>query len=157
MKWKVFIKCQFQATGTKLAGVNFTNFLGAALTYAQHFCAYILGLYFTGARLLAQKLRIKRWWNWPLLAAFAPVGVRQTNLHTSQGVQSRSLAYLLLVCIGKVHNYFVGETKHHEEWPLAPKNGCQPICALHQKVGEIDPRSYLHTFFTALQCILKPC
>ncbi len=33
---------------------------------AQLFCAYILGLYFTGARLLAQKLHIERWWNWPL-------------------------------------------------------------------------------------------
>jgi hypothetical protein len=25
------------------------------------FCAYVLGLYFTGARLLAQKLRVKCW------------------------------------------------------------------------------------------------
>ena len=32
--------------------------------HAQLFCAYILGLYFTGARLLAQKLRLERWWNW---------------------------------------------------------------------------------------------
>jgi hypothetical protein len=30
---------------------------------AQLFCAYILGLYFTGARLLALKLHIERWWN----------------------------------------------------------------------------------------------
>ncbi len=27
----------------------------------QLFCAYILGLYFTGARLLAQKLRVEPW------------------------------------------------------------------------------------------------
>ncbi len=27
----------------------------------QLFCAYILGLYFTGARLLAQKLCVERW------------------------------------------------------------------------------------------------
>jgi hypothetical protein len=32
---------------------------------AQLFCAYILGLHFTGARLLAQKLGIERWWNLP--------------------------------------------------------------------------------------------
>ncbi len=30
---------------------------------AQLFCAYILGLYFTGTRLLGQKLRIERGWN----------------------------------------------------------------------------------------------
>ncbi len=34
----------------------------------QLFCAYILGLYFPGARLLAQKLRIERWWNWPVIS-----------------------------------------------------------------------------------------
>jgi hypothetical protein len=28
---------------------------------AQLFCAYVLGFYFTGARLLAQKLRVERW------------------------------------------------------------------------------------------------
>jgi len=27
----------------------------------QLFCAYVLGLYFTGARLLAQKLHVERW------------------------------------------------------------------------------------------------
>jgi hypothetical protein len=37
------------------SGVNFTNRLRSA------FCAYVLGLYFTGARLLAQKLRVERW------------------------------------------------------------------------------------------------
>ncbi len=31
----------------------------------QLFCAYILGLYFIGVSLLAQKLLIERWWNWP--------------------------------------------------------------------------------------------
>ncbi len=31
---------------------------------AQSFCAYILGLYFTGARLLGQKLRVEHWLNW---------------------------------------------------------------------------------------------
>jgi hypothetical protein len=29
--------------------------------HAHLFCAYVLGLYFTGARLLAQKLRVERW------------------------------------------------------------------------------------------------
>ncbi len=51
------------------SGVNFTNILRAAFMYvsfaSSFFCDYILGLYFTGARLLAQKLRVERWWNWP--------------------------------------------------------------------------------------------
>ncbi len=33
----------------------------------QPFCAYILGLYFTGTRLLAQKLPVECWRNWPLV------------------------------------------------------------------------------------------
>ncbi len=28
------------------------------------FCAYVLGLYFTGISLPAQKLRVEHWWNW---------------------------------------------------------------------------------------------
>jgi hypothetical protein len=28
---------------------------------AELFCAYVLGLYFTGARLLVQKLRVEHW------------------------------------------------------------------------------------------------
>ncbi len=31
---------------------------------AQLFWANILGLYFTGARLLVQKLHVECWWNW---------------------------------------------------------------------------------------------
>ncbi len=34
------------------------------------FCAYVLGLYFTGARLLAQKLGVECWWNWAQLFWF---------------------------------------------------------------------------------------
>ncbi len=34
---------------------------------AQLFCACVLGLYFIGARLLAQKLRAECWWNWPMV------------------------------------------------------------------------------------------
>jgi len=30
----------------------------------QLFCAYVLGLVFTGVSLLEQKLRVERWWNW---------------------------------------------------------------------------------------------
>ncbi len=36
---------------------------------SQLFCAYVLSLYFTGARLLAQKLHVERWWNWPLVSS----------------------------------------------------------------------------------------
>jgi hypothetical protein len=33
----------------------------------QLFCAYFLGLYFTGISLPAQKLCIEHWWNWALI------------------------------------------------------------------------------------------
>jgi hypothetical protein len=36
------------------------------MLHAQLFCANALHLYFTGTRLLAQKLRVERWWNLPL-------------------------------------------------------------------------------------------
>ncbi len=35
---------------------------------AQLFCAYVLGLYFIAARLLAQKLCVEGWWNWTLVS-----------------------------------------------------------------------------------------
>ncbi len=38
--------------------------------HAQLFWANILGLYFTAARLLVQKLCIECWWNWPLMINF---------------------------------------------------------------------------------------
>ncbi len=47
--------------------VNFTNILHSFYIRkfcAQLFCAYFIDLYFTGARLLAQKLCVERWWNW---------------------------------------------------------------------------------------------
>ncbi len=34
----------------------------------QLFCAYVLGLYFTGVSLPAQKLCVERWWNWALVS-----------------------------------------------------------------------------------------
>jgi hypothetical protein len=37
--------------------------------WVQLFCAYILGLYFTGISLPAQKLCIECWWNWALITA----------------------------------------------------------------------------------------
>ncbi len=36
----------------------------------QLFCAYVLGLYFTGVSLPVQKLLIERWWNWALIYKF---------------------------------------------------------------------------------------
>ncbi len=32
--------------------------------HAQLFCAHVLGLYFTGVSLLAEKLLVECWWNW---------------------------------------------------------------------------------------------
>ncbi len=45
------------------SGFNFTNILRfyAHKLHVQLFGAHVLGLYFTGARLLAQKLSIERW------------------------------------------------------------------------------------------------
>ncbi len=34
--------------------------------HTQLFCTYVLGLYFTGVSLPAQKLCVERWWNWAL-------------------------------------------------------------------------------------------
>ncbi len=50
--------------------------------HAQLFCACSLGLYFTGARLLAQKLQVERWWNWALLPGRGPsVKIHCTRAH----------------------------------------------------------------------------
>ncbi len=54
--------------------VNFTNILRAAFMYvscklrAQLFCAYVLGLYFTGVSQPVQTLRVECWWNWPQIS-----------------------------------------------------------------------------------------
>jgi hypothetical protein len=53
----------------------------------QLFCAYILGWYFTGARLLTQRLSLERWWKWPLVSSlptfyehlFAPIFLRKNS------------------------------------------------------------------------------
>ncbi len=57
-QFHLFIRGQFHQRSTRSLYVH--KFL------EQLFCAYILGLYFTGARLLAQKLRVECWWNWAL-------------------------------------------------------------------------------------------
>jgi hypothetical protein len=50
----------------------FTTVLCTAFTYVQLFCAYVLGLYFTGVSQPAQKLRVEHWWNWALNDRFSP-------------------------------------------------------------------------------------
>ncbi len=61
-----------QAYGTFSYSEFFTNVLCAAFTYVSFagsfFCAYVLGLYFSGIRLLAQKLCVERWRNWTLIS-----------------------------------------------------------------------------------------
>ncbi len=42
---------------------------------AQLFCAYVLGLYFTGVSLPAQKLLVECWWNWAQISGVPTVGV----------------------------------------------------------------------------------
>jgi len=39
---------------------------------AQLLCAYVLGLYFTGVSLPAQKLHIECWWNWAQVSFYPP-------------------------------------------------------------------------------------
>ncbi len=60
--------CYNDIIKTKKSGVNFyqhskRSFYVRKLR-ALLLCAYVLGLYFTGVNLLAQKLPIKRWLNW---------------------------------------------------------------------------------------------
>ncbi len=68
VKIKLFVNCAFNALLIFLSStspspwVNFTNVLRVRKLRAQ-ICAYVLGLYFVGARLLAQKLHIERWLN----------------------------------------------------------------------------------------------
>ena len=52
-------------------------------SYKQLFCSYGLGMYFIGARKLAQKLRVKCWGNWPLDVehAYGRVQVHLRNNH----------------------------------------------------------------------------
>ncbi len=87
-EWSSLYICKFiKSSGTKVVGEitlwcrrlrckNITSLQGSISPtfYVQllrtwvartAFCAYILGLYFTGARLLVQKLRAERRWNWP--------------------------------------------------------------------------------------------
>ena len=55
----------FEEDPIQLIGVNFTNILQAAFLYqsllSSFFCTYVLGLYFFGERILAQKPPIKYW------------------------------------------------------------------------------------------------
>ncbi len=57
MSPEIDIRCRFHQCST-------CSFYKCKLR-AQFFCAYVLGLYFTGINLLAQKLCVERWWNWP--------------------------------------------------------------------------------------------
>jgi hypothetical protein len=55
----------------KFAPIYFTNVLRTAFTYVSFTHSFfVLSLYFTGTRLLAQKLPVKCWWNWPQEASF---------------------------------------------------------------------------------------
>ena len=50
-------RCQFHQ--------HFTSSFFIRKSFEQLFCTYSLGLYFFGARILAQKLLVKCWCNWP--------------------------------------------------------------------------------------------
>jgi hypothetical protein len=67
--------CKIKHLGLVGASHSSTTLLGSIspMFYAQLLrtwvtlsCAYVLGLYFTGVSLTAQKLRVQRWWNWAL-------------------------------------------------------------------------------------------
>ncbi len=53
--------------------------------HAQLSCAYVLGLFFTGARLLVPKLCVECWWNWTLVLASISLdgndGLRKIGVH----------------------------------------------------------------------------
>ncbi len=46
----------------------------------QLFCAYVLGLYFTGVSLPAQKLRIECWWNWAMVTCIVDIKIFDINI-----------------------------------------------------------------------------
>ena len=52
-------RCQFHQ--------HFTSSFCANILAPKTFCACSLALYFFGVRILAQKLLVKCWWNWPLV------------------------------------------------------------------------------------------
>ena len=47
---------------------HFTSSFFVRKSFGQLFCTYGLGLYIFGTRILAQKLLVKCWWNWPQFA-----------------------------------------------------------------------------------------
>ncbi len=55
-----------------VGSISPTFYMQLLRTYVGHaaFCAYVLGLYFTGGSLPAQKLCVKRWWNWAHISDF---------------------------------------------------------------------------------------
>ncbi len=53
----------FQAPTRSQFGQHFARNFFVRKLRTQLFCAYVLGLYFTGVSLPAQKLRVERWWN----------------------------------------------------------------------------------------------
>ncbi len=57
----------------------------------QLFCDYVLGFYFTGARLLAQKLSVEHWWNWP------SVVLRQSYWRTAKSERVEHIFYLWIL------------------------------------------------------------
>jgi hypothetical protein len=89
----VLLKCIKRFSLGQWLGVNFTNVLRAAFTYVScmcsfSFCAYVLGLYFTGARLLAQKLRVECWWNWPYMIKLRNLDLRPYYLSVRERARS---------------------------------------------------------------------
>ncbi len=58
-----------------------------------------------------------------LLAAFVPVGLRQTYWHTAQSVQCRSWEHFLVVGIDKVDRNLIGETEHRRIMTAGTKKG----------------------------------
>ncbi len=80
-----------------------------------------------------------------LLTAFVSVCLHHSYWRIRQGVQQRSRAYFLVGRNGEVGHNFVGETERHL---LAQKNYYPCICALRQKVDEIDPQRQFHSHFT---------
>ena len=73
-----------------------------------------------------------------LWAAFAHVDLLWTYWHMAQSIQHKSWTYLQVLCTSRVRCSFVVEIEQHL---FAPNAVCWRICALHQWVGEIDPRT----------------
>ncbi len=68
----------------------------------QLFCAYVLGLNFTGVSLPEQKLRVEHWWNWT-----QECGQTQTYRHWSKKTMKEYFCQAILVVFHNIDKLLI--------------------------------------------------